>query len=229
MVEQSPQPSVSDLKPSSETRPDQAAFGRQLLPSRQSPAGPRRFWKRTASPLRFPLWSLGFTLLTALVLAAGVILALVSLRAGDSLPQAEPVIEIVVADPANISESIQNDADEVKRPATSDSVEVVIPRQAPADLAMEGPILPTVDVVPSPVPITVGAGVEVSGVGNQELNIRNEPSLTQSQILFRAPEGSPFDVIGGPREADGFSWWKVRDGQFQVEGWAVANYLRATS
>ncbi len=229
MVEQSPQPSVSDLKPSGETRPDQAVFGRQLLPSRQSPAGPGSFWKRTASPLHFPLWSLGFTLLTALVLVAGLVLALVSLRAGDSLPQAEPVIQIVVADPANISESIGNDADEVSRPATSGDVEVVIPQQAPADFAMEGPILPTVDVVPTPIPITVGAGVEVSGVGNQELNIRNLPGLTGSQILFRAPEGSPFDVIGGPREADGFSWWKVRDRQFQVEGWAVANYLQATS
>ncbi len=229
MVEESPQASVSDFKPSSESRSDQAAYGAPSLPLRQSPAGPDRPWKRTASPLYFPLWSLGFMLLTALVLAAGAVLALVSLRGGDSLPQAEPVIQIVVADPDNISELIGNDADEVKRPATSDDVELVIPQQAPADLAMEGPILPTVAVVATPVPITVGTGVVVTGVGNQELNIRNLPGLTGSQILFRAPEGSPFDVIGGPREADGFSWWKVRDRQFQVEGWAVANYLQATS
>ncbi|MCY4070279.1 MAG: hypothetical protein OXG60_03195 [Chloroflexi bacterium] len=167
--------------------------------------------------------------MTALVLSAGLVLTLVSLRAGDSLPHAEPLIQIVVADPAKISEAIQKDADEVKRPATNDEVEVVIAQQAPADLAMEGPILPTVAFVPTPVPITVGAGVEVSGVGNQELNIRNVPGLTGSQILFRAPEGSPFDIIGGPREADGFSWWKVRDRQFQVEGWAVANYLQVIS
>ncbi len=229
MAEESPQTSLSDFGLSSKSRPDQAAYGRPSLPSRQLSGKPDHPWKRTASPLYFPLWSLGFALLIALVLAAGLVLALVSLRAGDTLPQAEPVIQIVVADPANISESIGNDADEVSRPATSGEVEVVISQQAPADLAMEGPILPTVAYIPTPVPITVGAGVEVSGVGNQELNIRNVPGLTGSQILFRAPEGSPFDVIGGPREADGFSWWKVRDRQFQVEGWAVANYLRATS
>ncbi len=229
MVEESPQPSVSDFRPASESRPDQAAYGTQSIPSQQFSGRPDRPRKRTASPLYFPLWTLGFTFLTALVLAAGAVLALLSLRAGDSLPQAEPLIQIVVADPAKISESIGNDADEVKRPATSDDVEVVIAQQAPADLAMEGPILPTVAFVPTPVPITVGAGVEVSGVGNQELNIRNLPGLTGSQILFRAPEGSAFDVIGGPQEADGFSWWKVRDRQFQVEGWAVANYLHITS
>lgn len=229
MVEQSPQPSVSDFRHSSESRPDQTPYGTRSLPSRQSPGRPDRLRKRTASPLYFPLWSLGFTLLTALVLSGGAVLALLSLRAGDFFPQAEPVIQIVVADPSKISEPIRNDADEVDRPAASDDVELVIAQHAPAELAMEGPILPTVAVGPRPVPITVGAGVKVAGVGNQELNIRNLPGLTGSQILFRAAEGSPFDIIGGPREADGFSWWKVRDRQFQVEGWAVANYLQVTS
>ncbi|MCY4538870.1 MAG: SH3 domain-containing protein [Chloroflexi bacterium] len=229
MVEQSPQPSTHDLRSSSESRPDRAAHGRPPLPSRQSAGGLDRARKRTAGPLYFPLWSLGFTLLSALILSVAAVLALISLRAGDSLPQAEPVIQIVVADPANISEPISNDADEVNPASTSGDVELVIAGQAPADLAMEGPLLPTVDVVPTPVPITVGAGVEVSGVGNQELNVRNQPGLSQSQILFRAPEGSAFDIIGGPREADGFSWWKVRDRQFQVEGWAVGNYLRVIS
>ncbi|MCY4019759.1 MAG: hypothetical protein OXG39_10170 [Chloroflexi bacterium] len=167
--------------------------------------------------------------MTALILSGAAVLALLSLRAGNDLPQAEPVIQIVVADPAKIGESIRNDADEVNPAATSDNVVLVIDQQAPANLAMAGPILPTVAVVPTPVPITVGTSVEVAGVGNQELNIRNLPGITGSQILFRAPEGSPFDIIGGPREADGFTWWKVRDRQFQVEGWAVANYLHVTS
>ena len=229
MVEQSPQPSLPEYRPSSDSLRDGVADGTQLLPARQSPARADRLRNRTASPFYFPLWSLGFTFLTALILSGGAVLALLSLGAGDFLPQAEPVIQIVAADPAKIAESIHNDADDVNPAATNDNVELVIAQQAPADLAMAGPILPTVAVIPTPVPITVGARVEVSGVGNQELNIRNLPGLTGSQILFRAPEGSPFDIIGGPREADGFTWWKVRDRQFQVEGWAVANYLQVTS
>ena len=130
---------------------------------------------------------------------------------------------------SQISEVIQDDADAADNEAAINSVEVVVAEQAPADLAMEGPILPTVAFIPTPVSITVGANVEVTGVGNQELNIRNVPGLTGSKILFRSPEGSLFDIIGGPQEADGFSWWHVRDAQFQLEGWAVANYLQVTS
>lgn len=229
MVEDSPQPSVRDLRSSGQTSPAQAAYGSPAQASQQFPSRQDRPRPRHASPLYLPWWSLGFTLLSALVLAAGLALALLAMRAGDSAPQAEPVIQVVVADSAIQGESNGNDAGEVERPATGADVEVVIAQQAPADLAMEGPILPTVAFAPSPVPITVGAGVEVAGVGDQELNIRNLPGLTGSQILFRAPEGSPLDIIGGPREADGFSWWKVRDRQFQVEGWAVANYLQVNS
>lgn len=229
MVEESPQPSVSDFRSSSQSRPDGLAYGTQSPRLGQLPRRAERRPGRAASPLYLPLWSLGFTLASVIILAAGGVLALLSLRAGDPLPQAEPVIQIVVADRAKMAESIENDADEVNRPLTSGDIEVVIAQQAPADLAMAGPILPTVDVVPTPVPITVGTAVEVAGVGNQELNIRNLPGLTGSQILFRAPAGSPLDIIGGPREADGFSWWKVRDRQFQVEGWAVANYLQVIS
>ncbi len=229
MVKQSPQPNVSEFGTTSESQGQQPAYGQRSLPLRQAPGRPDRRQKGTASPLYFPLWSLGFTLLTVIVLAGGAVLALVSLRGGAPLPHVEPVIQIVVADPAKISESTQNDAAEINRGATSDGVEVLIDQQAGSDLAMAGPLLPTVAFVATPAPITVGAGVVVAGVGDQELNIRNLPGLSQSQILFRAPEGSLFEISAGPQEADGFSWWKVRDRQFQVEGWAVANYLKVNS
>ena len=229
MVEQSPQPSVSDRTRTDENRAGHPDDGSQMIQSRQPSGRPARLQAQVANPLYFPLWSLGFTLLSVLILAAGAVLALVSMRGGSFLPQAEPVIQIVAADPARISEAIQDDADAADNEAAISSVEVVVAEQAPADLAMEGPILPTVAFIPTPVSISVGANVEVAGVGNQELNIRNVPSLTGSKILFRSPEGSLFDIIGGPQEADGFSWWKVRDAQFQLEGWAVANYLQVTS
>ena len=56
--------------------------------------------------------------------------------------------------------------------------------------------------------------------------MRNIPSLAESQVLFRAAAGAIFDVIGGPQEADGFTWWRLHDPRFSVEGWAVANYLQ---
>ena len=229
MAEQSPQPSVTDSARSDENRTGQPAYGQQMIQSRQPSGQPARLRARAANPLYFPLWSLGFTLLTVFVLAAGAVLALVSMRGGNYRPQAEPVIQIVAADPAKISESVQDDDAAVNSGAATNSVKVVVAEQVAADLAMEGPILPTVAFIPTPVPLTVGVSVEVSGVGNQELNIRNVPGLTASKILFRSPEGSLFEIIGGPQEADGFSWWQVKDAQFQLEGWAVAIYLKVTS
>jgi len=77
--------------------------------------------------------------------------------------------------------------------------------------------------------LSVGVQAAVFGVGNDKLNIRNRPSLSDSQVLFRENEGKRFDIIGGPQAADGYTWWQVRDPQFQVTGWAVANYLRTIS
>ena len=67
------------------------------------------------------------------------------------------------------------------------------------------------------------------GVGNDKLNIRNIPSLVGSQVLFREDEGKRFEIIGGPQEADGYTWWQLRDPQLQAQGWAVAIYLRTVT
>ena len=79
----------------------------------------------------------------------------------------------------------------------------------------------------APTSLAVGMSVMVANVGEQELNIRSLPSVADSQILFRAAEGSAFHIIGGPRSADGFIWWQIQDSTSQLGGWAVANYLQA--
>ena len=79
----------------------------------------------------------------------------------------------------------------------------------------------------APTSLAVGMSVRVANVGEQELNIRSLPSVADSQILFRAADGSAFHIIGGPRSADGFIWWQIQDMASQLGGWAVANYLQA--
>lgn len=101
--------------------------------------------------------------------------------------------------------------------------------ETPQSLILEGPAIPTVIITNTPVPLRVGLQAAVYGVGNDKLNIRNSPSLTESQVLFREDAGKRIEIIGGPHEADGFTWWQVRDPQFQVQGWAVARYLRAVA
>ena len=111
--------------------------------------------------------------------------------------------------------------------AVADSApKVILARETPASIVLTGPAVPTVIITNTPVPLAVGLQAVVHNVGNDELNVRNVPSLRQSDVLFRAPSGTVFNIIGGPQQADGYSWWQLHDPQFEVIGWAVANYLQ---
>lgn len=78
----------------------------------------------------------------------------------------------------------------------------------------------------APGPLAVGMSVRVDNVGEQELNIRSRPGIADSPILFRATAGTAFQIIGGPRPADGFVWWQIQDPLLHLKGWAAENYLQ---
>ncbi len=47
-----------------------------------------------------------------------------------------------------------------------------------------------------------------------------------AQSIFIAGEGDIFEIVGGPREANGLRWWQIRlkrDGSDPVEGWIFEN------
>jgi len=96
------------------------------------------------------------------------------------------------------------------------------------------PLRGTVSLSPSPIRvgisatepadgIFVGARVEVVTVGKR-LNIREFPGLDE-RIITRVASGVVLEVIGGPRFADGHTWWEVRlpDG---TVGWAAEQWLK---
>lgn len=185
----------------------------------------KRALRRSRNPLYFSLRSLALMLFLALLIS-GLTLALVfALRRAPEQAELAPVIEVIE------ERSDQDDAVQAVEPrATSvPEVEVILAAETPENMELEGPAIPTVIITNTPIPLRVGAQAAVFGVGGDKLNIRNSPSLSGSQVLFRESEGKVFEIVGGPQEADGFSWWRVRDRQFQVEGWAVANYLRTVA
>ena len=186
----------------------------------------RRAIKRSRNPFRFSLRSLAFTLLLAVMTAALMFSLVMALRGAPPAPALEPVIEV---EPA----PIRLDGEESAGPAgalsnTPDaSVQTILAVETPVNPALTGPPIPTVLITNTPVPLRVGLRAAVHGVGNDKLNVRNIPSLVDSKVLFRAAPGAEFDIIGGPQEADGFTWWQLYDTEFQVQGWAVAIYLQA--
>lgn len=89
------------------------------------------------------------------------------------------------------------------------------------------PVTPTVtpDVPPPTSGISIDGYVQVSGTGGDGLRVRQGPGLDY-EALFVGLESEVFNVINGPHEADGYSWWHLSAPYDEtIRGWAVSNYL----
>lgn len=72
---------------------------------------------------------------------------------------------------------------------------------------------------------TIGSRVQVSGTGGAGLSLRTGPGLDNERVDI-ADEGEAFIVAGGPVEADGLTWWLLKDeANPGREGWGAASYL----
>jgi hypothetical protein len=66
----------------------------------------------------------------------------------------------------------------------------------------------------------------VANTGGVGLSLRSSPSSIAdgSNIIAILPEGQRLQIVGGPVQADGYSWWNIRDNNF--EGWsAIGDWL----
>jgi hypothetical protein len=78
---------------------------------------------------------------------------------------------------------------------------------------------------PSP-PLRRGALVEVAGTGGDGLRIREQPGLN-APVKFLGLESEVFQLLDGPVEQDGFSWWLLENPYDAAKfGWAVGSFLR---
>lgn len=79
-------------------------------------------------------------------------------------------------------------------------------------------------------PTVVPAGALAAGrvayvrTGAGELNVRARPGTAPDNlVLFTLAPGTVVQVVGGPVEADGFTWWQVRGPT--GEGWCAGQFL----
>ena len=101
---------------------------------------------------------------------------------------------------------------------TSTQPGVVILTETPAPI-------PSVPASPLPGVIAAGVTVEISGTGEEGLNLRDSPGLN-SNIQYLGFESEIFVVSDGPQEIDGLTWWYLV-GFFDESrsGWAASNFL----
>jgi hypothetical protein len=101
----------------------------------------------------------------------------------------------------------------------------------PPTLTPQGPETPTPTEGPLPEPgdVSLGSFVQIAGTGGDGLRLRVEPGL-DSQVRLLGLETEVFQVTDGPQEVDGFTWWYlVAPFDETRNGWAVSNYLAATT
>jgi hypothetical protein len=193
------------------------------VPQRGAPSQPARrvpVRRRGQAAFYLPWWSVLAMLIVVLVVAFGIVGVVLTLGSRPPVVQVTPIIRIITAQPT------ANTGAGLALPSLAPVIVVGSPAPPP-QLALEGPTLPPVVFTPTPVPIVVGSTVAVSGVEREQLNVRDRAGVQGTTVLFRATEGTVFSIIGGPTQADGFTWWQIQNPAAPDQaGWAVANYLR---
>ncbi len=96
----------------------------------------------------------------------------------------------------------------------------------PVEVPTLEPVPVVEEVVEDPNPtggFVVGGQVKVTGTENSGVNMREGTGLTFAIVELLTDE-TVIEIIGGPTEADGYTWWQVRlaDGQ---EGWLVQDFI----
>ncbi|MFN3705789.1 MAG: hypothetical protein ACK4WM_07335 [Thermoflexales bacterium] len=114
---------------------------------------------------------------------------------------------------------------------------VIVPTNTPFVPPTATPYVPPTSTPPAPpsAPAAgpagntfgIGARVTIVGTGGSGLNFRRAPSIYAERIRS-LPEGSVYEIVGGPEQADGFTWWQLRDPSDGAIGWGVQNYMQLT-
>lgn len=94
----------------------------------------------------------------------------------------------------------------------------------PATTTAAPTVTPTVAPTAQPTTIGLGARVEVTGTGASQLRVR-QAAGTSAATLKVVPDGTRFVVVGGPEQANGYTWWKVDD-QAGTVGWVAGQFLK---
>jgi uncharacterized protein YgiM (DUF1202 family) len=114
--------------------------------------------------------------------------------------------------------------------ATVDPANLTPTRPSLPPLATFTPTPMTVTTPGTPVPTgepTTASGLAIGGkatvAASSGLKMRAEPGTSASQVKTLS-NGSVVEILDGPKEADDYTWWQVRD-EAGITGWVAGEYL----
>jgi hypothetical protein len=84
---------------------------------------------------------------------------------------------------------------------------------------------PSPTFTPTPTEVIVLTDITVEGYVRvvDGVNFRTEPTVN-GQLIRSLADGVVLKVVGGPTDADNFTWWQLQDVDGSI-GWAAALYL----
>lgn len=172
---------------------------------------------RRENPLRLPIWSV-FVMLTMVCGAVScVVVAVVAL--GGRIPAASPPRFVIVT--ASVATSTPFVLDSIAQ--TPFPNQIGSSGEVPA-FSLQGPTLPPVIISPTPESMGIGKTVMVES-DESGLNVRSGAGI-QNQRLFVADDGEVFTIVGGPTQADGFTWWEIESPTDPSRrGWGASVFL----
>lgn len=135
---------------------------------------------------------------------AGLLGAGAYYRTQQDVPAQNPIVTVLPAESSTFT------------PTSSPEVNAIVVTQ-----------MPTTEITQGPGPaLTLEMWVEVHGTGGEGLRIRESAGLS-NPINYLGLDKEVFQIIDGPINSDGFTWWKlINPYKPQVSGWAASTYIR---
>ena len=164
------------------------------------------------SPFYVPVWAVLLMLLSVFSAAVCAALLVLSLGGRAVLPAGQPEIFVLTAAPTASPEGGLLAFAVSPTPRTA--------AFAPLDAVFQGPTLvPTNTATPTPAVIAVGGRVEV--VSRSGASVRASAGIDNAvnHVLRIVNFGHVFEVVGGPQQSSGLTFWQVRDPMTGETGW----------
>jgi hypothetical protein len=136
--------------------------------------------------------------------------------------------------PVGVEQPTQSPTEQATLAAFAPTATTVLPTLPPATPAAGTPVAadgtPTAEAVAvateeaaPKVPLTVGDTALACCTDGSGLRMRSGAGTGQPVVKMLS-EGSKVEIIGGPQEATGYTWWQIRD-DVGTSGWAVDDFL----
>ena len=178
----------------------------------------------------FPKWMWIVVPILVILVLAGIWALLVGDN-GDTSPEAtaQPTQAAAVAttEPAREQLPTVEASDETVLPAldtTATPTREVLPLKTHTPTPAQVAATPTAAESEAGVGLAVGDTVKVVNTGGAGLNMRAGAGTGHAKVKTLA-EGASVEIIGGPEEANDYTWWQVRDSA-GATGWVVQNFLQ---